>query len=108
MLLPSFHIGWNCSSSCQALETLVGVIDKNPVFVLVVSLWVVACCHWEDIEEMELSFGIAEFVFIQNTGCGIRQNVSKGKKYLKHRMQLRASTPGKNCWDTGHGKSVLS
>lgn len=82
MLLPSFHIGWNCSSGCQALETLVGVIDKNPVFVLVVSLWVVACCHWENIEEMELSFGTAEFVFIQNTGCGIRQNVSKGKNIL--------------------------
>lgn len=68
LLLPSFHVGWNRSSGRQALETLVGVIDKNPVFVLVVSLWVVACCHWEDTEEIELSFGSAEFIFILNTG----------------------------------------
>lgn len=96
MLLPSFHIGWNCSSGCQALKTLVGVIDENPVFVLVVCLWVVACCYWEDIEEIE---------YFQTKHW---MNVSKGKKNVLNTDAASCSTPGKNFWDTAHGTSIVS
>lgn len=46
-LFCHFHVGRYCPPCRQALEALVGVIDEDPVFVLVVSLRVVACYHWK-------------------------------------------------------------
>lgn len=46
LLLSCFHVGWDHSSGRQTFKSLVGVVDKNPVLVLVVSLWVVAGGHW--------------------------------------------------------------
>lgn len=46
-LFCCFHIGRDCPPRSQALKALVGVIDEDPVLVLVVSLRVITGCHWE-------------------------------------------------------------
>lgn len=46
-LFCCFHVGRYCSPCSQALKALVCVIDEDPIFVLVVSLRVITCCHWE-------------------------------------------------------------
>lgn len=44
-LLRCFHVGRDCSPCGEALKALVGIIDKDPVFVLIVTLRVVTCGH---------------------------------------------------------------
>lgn len=47
VLFGCFHVGRYCPPSREALKALVRVIDEDPVFVLVVSLRVITCSHWE-------------------------------------------------------------
>lgn len=47
ILFCCFHVGRYCPPCSQALKALVRVIDEDPVFVLVVGLRVITCCHWE-------------------------------------------------------------
>lgn len=55
-LLGCFHVGRDGPPCSQALEALVGVIDEDPVFVLVVGLRVVTGghCWFKDIRFWKL------------------------------------------------------
>lgn len=91
-LLSRFHIGWYRPSGCQALKTLVGVIDENPVFILVVSLWMITCGDLRDKEIKDLISSDIKWYLFYRIDTTFFKNLSD-PRVEKKKMLLPSSIP---------------